>query len=65
MDWSMRIVLVAVTVALMPLLYLLVAVHYSKWLHERGVAEPEKQAALLVRASMPSRRPKEDYRLRS
>lgn len=59
MDWSMRLAMVSVCVVMLPVLYLVIAVHYCKWLHKRGVAEPEKLVVLLLKASVPGRRARE------
>ncbi|GAA2152553.1 hypothetical protein FHX52_0779 [Humibacillus xanthopallidus] len=60
MDWSLRVALTVTTLAVVPLLFLLIGVGYAMWLHKRGVAEPEKQVVLPLKAAMPSRRAKED-----
>jgi hypothetical protein len=51
MDWSTKLVIAAVATPLLSLLFFICAIGYSMWLHERDVAEPEKQVALLLRAS--------------
>ena len=52
MDWSTKLALATWAVAWLPVLFLLVAVFYCMWLHKRGVKEPEKQVALLIKASL-------------
>jgi hypothetical protein len=53
-DWSSKFTLVGGLLTLLPFLVFVVAVGYCMWLHKRNVPEPEKQVALLIKASLPT-----------
>lgn len=56
MDWSMRLMLAAGGVVLVPVVLFVLAAAYCMWLHKRGVAEPEKAVAVLLKVLLPTRR---------
>ncbi|KJK12723.1 hypothetical protein UB45_05030 [Terrabacter sp. 28] len=48
--------LAAGSVVLVPVILFMLAAAYCMWLHKRGVAEPEKAVADLLKVLLPTRR---------
>jgi hypothetical protein len=53
MDWSSKLTLVGMSVALLPLFVIAVVLLYAVWCHKHGVSDPEKRVAIILRALLP------------